>query len=367
MKKRKKAAHFLSIPELACSPQNEALISAYLDLGCEVDLFTPGGSCDVSAYGDQVACRPVEYGLRWLLRHVILPFWRRYTLFSGTSEDPLAVVGVLSTIHRRPAIALVDEIKSGSYRGNARESWKQLCRLGMRRAELNIVNDEFRIELLKKYSGLPDSKKIIVYPSAYRCPPPPVDRKLQREIWGVPEDALVVGASGGFNLTAGADWLIDALRIPGRYGVIQPLGTDPLALFLLRRLEMSSRIYVEEKRLDWRTAWAQAAAMDIGVVIYNNSAPQFQHMGTSSNRLCMFLAMGVPVIASRQDSFHFLEKFDCGILVDDSRGFSAAVDRIRERLSEMRANAFQCWKDYIRAPERYIDLREAVAEIATKQ
>ena len=93
MKKRKKAAHFLSLPELACSPQNEALISAYLDLGCEVDLFTPGGSCDVRAYGDRVACRPVEYGLRWLLRHAILPFWRRYTLFSGTSEDPLAVVG----------------------------------------------------------------------------------------------------------------------------------------------------------------------------------------------------------------------------------------------------------------------------------
>ena len=132
----------------------------------------------------------------------------------------------------------------------------------MRRAELNIVNDTFRIELLKKYARFPESKKIIVYPSAYRCPPPPVNRKLQREMWGIPEDALVVGASGGFNLTAGADWLIDALKIPGRYGVIQPVGTDPLAFFLLKRLEMSSRVYVEEKRLDWRTAWAQAAAMD---------------------------------------------------------------------------------------------------------
>ena len=107
--------------------------------------------------------------------------------------------------------------------------------------------------------------------------------------------------------------------------------------------------------------------MDIGVVIYNNPAPQFQHMGTSSNRLCMFLAMGVPVIASRQDSFRFLEKFDCGILVDDSRGFSAAVDMIRDRLAEMRANALRCWKEYIRAPERYIHLREAIAEIATRQ
>jgi hypothetical protein len=74
----------------------------------------------------------------------------------------------------------------------------------------------------------------------------------------------------------------------------------------------------------------------------------------------MFLAMGVPVIASRQDSFQFLEQFGCGILVDDSRGFSTAVDSIRERLPEMRANAFRCWKDCIRTPERYIELRQAV-------
>jgi hypothetical protein len=366
MNKAKKAAHFLLIPELACSPQNEALISAYLDLGYEVDLFTPGGSCDSSTYGSQVTCKPVEYGSRWLLSNALLPFWRRYSLFSGTSENPLAMVGVLSAIHRRPAIALVDEIKSGSYRGNARESWKRLCRLGIRRAELNIVNDACRIDLLKGYARLPKGKNIVVYPSAYRCPPPPVDRKLQRKAWGLPEDALVVGASGNFNLALGADWLIDALKAPGRYGVIQPLGIDPLALFLLKQLEMTSRVYVEEKRLDWRTAWAQAAAMDIGTVVYKNPAPQFQHMGTSSNRLCMFLAMGVPVIASRQDSFRFLEKFDCGILVDDSRSFSAAVDAIRDRRTEMRTNALRCWSEYIAASEQYVRLREAITELAAR-
>ena len=277
MRKRKKAAHFLLLPELSCSPQNEALVSAYLDLGYEVDLFTPGGSCDCSAYDSGVTCKPVEYGRRWLLRNVFLPFWRGYSFFSGTSEDPLAVVGTLSAVHRRPAIALVDEIRSGSYRGLARESWKGLCRLAMRRADLNIVNDASRAELLKDYAHLPSSKKIIVYPSAFYCPPSPINRKLQREAWGLPADALVLGASGIFNLATGADWLIDALKVPGRYGVIQPVGTDPLALFLLRRLEMSSRLYVEAKRLDWRTTWAQAGAMDIGAVVYTNPAPQFQH------------------------------------------------------------------------------------------
>ena len=367
MIKKKSVAHFLLVAELADSPQNEALISAYLELGYNVDVFAPGNDCDISAYGPGVTRRPVEYGRKWLLRNAALPFWRRYSLFSGTSEDPLAVIGILSSIHRRPAIALVDEIKSGAYRGNARESWKRLCRHGMRAAELNIVNETSRIELLKAYAGFRENKKIIVYPSAYRRPPPPVDRRSQRQIWGVPEDALVVGASGNFNLELGADWVIDSLKVPGRFGVIQAVEIDSFVFFLLRRLEMSSPMFVQEERLDWRTAWAQSSAIDVGAVIYKNPAPQFQNMGTSSNRLCMFLAMGVPVIASRQDSFRFLEEFGCGILVDDAEGFSLAVDKIGDRLAEMRSNALCCYKDYVTAPERYAALREEIAGLIARQ
>jgi hypothetical protein len=365
IRKEKKVAHFVRIPELVGSPQNDALIGAYLDLGYGVDLFIPGAPCDVTSYGDRVTYKPVEYGRRWLLRNALLPLWHRYSLFSGTSEDPLAVVGLLSMLHWRPAIALVDEIASGSYRGDAPESWKRLCRLGIRRAELNIVNDTSRIGLLREYARLAEDKRIIVYPSAFREPPPPVDRKLQREDWGIPEDGLVLGASGNFNDGLGADWMIDALKLPGRYGVIQGRkpNSNSFELFLLKRLEVSSRIYIQEWLDDWRKIWSQAAAMDIGIVIYKNPAPQFQRMGTSSNRLCMFLGMGVPVIASRQDSFQFLEKYNCGILVDNGRDFSAAVDTIRDRLVEMRMNALRCWNGYVKSSERYVQLGEAVAGV----
>ena len=70
----------------------------------------------------------------------------------------------------------------------------------------------------------------------------------------------------------------------------------------------------------------------------------------------MFLAMGVPVIASRQDSFSFLEQYDCGALVDDSAGFAAAIEQIRSRLPEMQANSRRCWHECVAAPQRYQDL-----------
>jgi glycosyltransferase involved in cell wall biosynthesis len=77
----------------------------------------------------------------------------------------------------------------------------------------------------------------------------------------------------------------------------------------------------------------------------------------------MFLAMGVPVIASRQPSFQFIEDYECGVLVDDEAGFIAAIDQMRHRLDEMKANALRCAREYIDAPGKYLVLRDAIAEL----
>lgn len=357
----RRAAHFLLTPELADSPPNDTLIRAYRELGLEIDLYAPGDGRFRHSHGDGVRTFSVEYGYRWLARHALRPAWRRYAVFSGTAEDPIAVVRTLAASHRRPAVALVDEIKAGSYRGDARESWKRLCRSGIRRADVVIVNDASRIDLLRDYAGLAATREILVYPGSYLEPPAAVDRRSQRQVWNLPTESLVVASSGGFNFSMGADWLVDAVQaLPELHAVIQPLGVDPLVKYLLPRLRSAERLYVEPSRLGWRQAWAQAAACDIGMAIYLSAAPQFQHMGTSSNRLCMFLAMGVPVIASRQESFRFLEEYDCGLLVETSREFAAAVGTIASRLETMKANARRCWAEHVCTAKRYRALVGAI-------
>jgi glycosyltransferase involved in cell wall biosynthesis len=351
-----RVAHFLLLPELASSPPNEALISAYLELGYSVDLYAPGGAL-THDYGAAVSVFDTEFGIRWLIKNALRAKWRKYSAFSGTSEDPLAIVGLLSALHQRPVVALADEIKSDAYSGDRSQRWKELCRFGMRRAGLTIVNDAKRIDLQRSYAGLTRKHLVTVYPGGYRDPPTPVDHHQQRLKWGMRDASIVIGSSGGFNLSAGADWLIEALEtIPDLCAVLQPLAVGPLSRFLLRHLAMRDRIYIEPERLDWRDAWSQAAAIDIGMAVYKNTASQFQLMGTSSNRLCMFLAMGVPVIASRQDSFKFLEEYQCGVLVDDSAGFVAAIREIRARLPEMKANARSCWHEYVATEHRYNEL-----------
>lgn len=359
---KKNAAHFLLIPELAFSPPNEAIVHALLSSGYRIDLFSPEPLPDISAYGPEVTCQPVRYGLRWLLRHGLSPRWRQYGLFSGTAEEPFATVGSLAFLHRRPSFLLVDEIKSGSYYGDDPEYLKRLHRWAMRRARFCIVNDESRVRLLQDYAGIRDANRILVYPGCFRDPPAPADRDALRRQWGIPDQALVLGVSGGFNETAGAGWLLeDFSRHVDRHLVVQAINLPVFTRLLLAHLQGADRLYLEPNRIGWREAWATAAAMDIGLAIYLNPAPQFQHMGISSNRLCMFLAMGVPVIASRQPSFRFIEDYDCGVLVSDASEFSAAIERIAARLPIMRDNALRCAQDYIRAPERAAVLRQRIA------
>jgi glycosyltransferase involved in cell wall biosynthesis len=354
---RKRAAHFLWVGELIDSPPNEALISALLELGFEVDVYAPTVPVN-SQYGSRVRtfALPGAYGARALLRSVASWSWNRYDAFSATAEDPLVYAHVLAKLWRKPFIAIVDEIKTGSYWGDRSTRWKKACARAIRVADICVVNDESRIKLIEEYADR--STSTMVYPGGFRQPPPPRTRGEERARWGAQDDQMVIGLSGGVNLTSGLDWALEAIASsPTTFGLVQAVNLDPLVEYLLRNHLAWDRLFFEPARLGWRDAWASAAACDIGVAIYRNTAPQFQNMGISSNRLCMFLCMGVPVIASRQPSFRFLEEYECGVLVDSADEFAAAVKRISSRLPTMRENAFRCAREYISTPTRYDSLK----------
>ena len=163
------------------------------------------------------------------------------------------------------------------------------------------------------------------------------------------------------NLSTGMDMALDALESFDRcFLVAHGLGIDDFNRFLIQRSRHADRIYLQQHRLSWFEAWASAAAADIGVAYYRNPAPQFRQMGISSNRLCMFLAMGVPVIVDKQPSFDFLHEFECGVQVETQEEFNQAIATLRSDPERFSDNALRCTRDYIRAPERYKALEAAL-------
>lgn len=347
-------AHFLLHSVLSDSPPNHALKLAYKDLGYSVDEYSQDADSSTNHTG-------VSFGFRWLVKNIWRSHWRRYSAFSCTSEDPVPLAGILAFVWRKPLIFLADEIKSGTYRGDRPERWKQLCRWAMRRATITIVNDDSRIKLQQEYAQLSSSHTVVVYPGCFIDPPKSGDANELRKGWGVKKNEKVVCFSGACNLTTGIDLALDALNANDNIRVVtQPLSITDMDRFFLDRLNYSDRLYVQKERLTWRDAWASAGAADIGVAFYRNQAPQFQNMGVSSNRLCMFLAMGVPVIVNKQPSFDFLHEFECGIQVETQEEFDKAIKTILDNLDVYKKNALRCTKEYINTKGRYETLHAQI-------
>jgi len=352
----KKAAHFLLLSSLQKSPPNDALTRAYNVIGTQVDFYAPDAEATKNMEVDD-SLRTVQYGLRWFLKNFLNKQWKDYDYFSCTSEDPIVIAGILSLVYRKPLIFLSDEIKSGKYRGDRPEFWKKICRWAMRRAAITIVNDESRISLQRSYASLNADQVMTVYPGCFLQPPEACMRSNHSE-------KLVLAYSGGFNMSGGVQWALQALNDhPQLNMLIQPLGIDEMTRLLLQQHCHHDRMQLSDQRLNWQEAWKSMGEVDIGVAIYHNDAPQFQNMGISSNRLCMFIAMGVPVIVSKQPSFQFIEDYQCGYMVDSQEEFSQAIKDIGENLKQMKLNALRCSEEYIDTSGRYQKLVELMKNL----
>jgi len=356
----KKVAHFLLQPSLWNSPPNDALVKAYHSCGYDVDMYsTPGGE----KHGTTNLLH-VEYGLRWILKNVFSFRWRDYDAFSCTTEDPVAVAGVLAFIWRKPLIVLSDEIRAGSYWGERSPRFKKLCLWALTKAKLTIVNDNARVALQREYANLSNDAQIIVYPGCFVEPPKPISSADFRANNNIANDKVVLSFSGYLSLENGIDWTLEGLELlPDAILTIQPLAMRKLGSYLLPHHKLNAQIRIATERLSWQESWSSMGGVDIGISLYKNQAPQFQNMGISSNRLCMFLAMGVPVIVDRQPSFQFIEDYDCGVMIDGPEAFADAVKHIQSRLPEMRKNALKCTKEYINAAGRLEDLKSNVSQV----
>jgi hypothetical protein len=159
--------------------------------------------------------------------------------------------------------------------------------------------------------------------------------------------------------------MLDALdAIPDLHVLVQPGRLDPLVSLLLDRTRHSDRVHTERR---WIPSFAEIhsslSALDIGMAVYLHDGPQFRNMGTSSTKLNMFLTMGVPVVASRQPSFHFLENYGCGVLAASSAEFVEGIRRIREKRGEMSKAALRAGREYVDSPRKYLMLKSEVARV----
>lgn len=348
----KRAAFFCLWRDTFGRPMDDGVIGALLDSGFEVDVFAPRGDGPQQDFPPAVRRLAIDYRMATLERLVLKSFASRYDLFLGTPDVPVAFAGALAARARRPCVTVCDEIFVGGYTGAARTRyWLALTRWAMRRARFTVITDRVRIPLQRAFAGLSADHPFLEYPSCYAGPYGGSPRSAMRETLGIGADEFVLSFTGALTVLNGADWAIrylDLAPAPARL-LVQPGASDAVMDSLLAR---DPKVIHRPARLRWLAAAEITNAADVSLALYLSPAPQAQAMGVSSQKLCMSLWLGIPVVATRQPSFAFVEEYECGELIDGEAGLVPAIERIRGDRERYGAGASRAVSEYIRAPEK---------------
>jgi glycosyltransferase involved in cell wall biosynthesis len=335
-------------------------IRALLACGYDVDIFSPEGALPQTIYPANVRRLEVEYRRSWLQSNFGLS--RRYDLFLGTSDIPMAFAGVLAAAGRRPSVVASDEIFLGDYSGEAFLYWKSLTRWAMRRANFTIITDVLRAPLQREYIGLEREHRFVDYPCCYAYPYPGRSREEARRALGVQGDVFLVSFTGTLTEQNGAHWMIRLLDQldPSIQFLVQSGGMpDPVTDAFMRRLHREGRVLYAPERVSWAEAAEISIAADASLAFYLANKPDFQNLGASSTKLCTSLWIGVPVIATWQPSFAFIDDLRCGITVRSEGELPAAVARMRAGRDTLAANTGRAIAERIRPAEHLRALEEA--------
>lgn len=113
------------------------------------------------------------------------------------------------------------------------------------------------------------------------------------------------------------------------------------------------RLLINTKYLDNNDVVNFIADFEIGFCFYNFEDPMvknnyFNYYSAPSGKMFKYLAAGVPVVAINILGFHFVNKYDCGILVDDmnAQTIREAIMKIRANYNYYVANAISAAKDF---------------------
>lgn len=363
----KRAAYLQQASGLFGRPFDDGVIRALLDAGYRIDHYSPNGDLSQEIYGNKVCRHSIDYRARWLRDNLTVARRRGYELIAANTELPLAFGSIWAAITRCRLVCVCDEIYAGGYRGAAAPHWKRIARWGMRRADMTVITDPVRIPLQRNYAGISNDHRFVDYPSAYSQPLwDRFDRSLVRAELGIQEDEWVISHAGNFSHVTGGTWaiLLEEM-LDSQWKILVQTGGQPDRIVdsLLRRVAHGRRLIYLPERLDWLESMRWTSAADIGLVVYLSNKPQFQRMGVSSTKLCTFLSLGIPVIATRQPSFEFLERLGGGILVESLDEVPGAVAQIATNYPRYKVGARRCMYDHVRPSERLRELTEALRRL----
>jgi hypothetical protein len=330
------------VDALACFREPIALLA---DQGWQVDLYTTLSPQHPTPFfgRDRVRLLPFEMtraGTVGLIRRLALrrPRYRWIVTVPQWGLHYAALAGRLAGI---PLGCISDELKCDAEAATAGlRLWKARERRAHQRCRWTIALSSERADFIREENRLGADHRIFVVPNATRGPARRVPSHYYHDTLSLTASARILLHSGSLwwpaanELIASTDaWPSDWVVVfQGRLVAPRAAGHEAPHLRFTEQVLPASL-------LDYATSSAA-----IGLALYDTSCTNNRLMGTASGKLALYMKNTLPVIATDQSGFGWLEREHCGVCVSSVRDIPAAADRI--------------WRDYeayVRNVRRYYD------------
>lgn len=314
------------VDALACFREPIKLLA---EEGWHIDLYTMFSPLHPAPFfgRDNVHLIPVEItpaGAIALVRRLTL---RRpaYRWIVTVPQWGLHYAGLAARLAGIPMGCISDELRSDAEaKTPEQQRWKARERRAHQRCRWTIALSPERADFIREENRLGAAHPIFIVPNAARGPSARATSRYYQDVLGLPASARILLHAGSLWWTAvdeliesTHDWTSDWVVVfQGRFAAPRNLWHD------------AARVRLSEQVLPSSLLDYAASSATIGLALYDASRDNNRLMGTASGKLALYMKNTLPVIATDQSGFGWLERERCGACVSSVREIPAAADRI---------------------------------------
>jgi hypothetical protein len=235
-------------------------------------------------------------------------------------------------------IYLADEIKLGLEGRNILTNiyyrlLKMLEIRANRSAKFSITQDSDRAVLLAKQNHIPINS-IMLLPNTRRGKAKRTPSNYLADMFGLQKNKLVILNAGMISIFNKSFELTSAsLRWPMEYVLVFHNRYDQKGeqeYLRIKAVADPKRVLFTNKPVSFEELDMLISSAYIGIALYADSSENLTNMGLSSGKISSYMKNGIPVIAQRFDSLHWIEDSKAGILVSHANEILNAIQLIKE-------------------------------------
>jgi hypothetical protein len=321
-------------------------IKRLADEGWQVELFTTLSPMHPApAFNrENVRLVPIEMTRLGAVRLVaeLVRTRPKYDWLFAVPQWSLHYTSLAASLANIPMVCISDELKAEEEAtSDVLKRWKHRERRAHQKCTFTIALSDPRAAFIRDEDCLGPDHPIVTVPNAA---PGPAGRLVSHYY----QDVLGIACDKRILLHAGSWWW------KRQFGDLEDVACgwgESNVLVFQGRIQNHFPASAPHPNLRFNSTVLPSDLLDyavssahIGLALYDTRIANNRLMGTASGKITLYMKNMLPVIATANPSFDWIEREGCGVLVKDLRDIGAAVDHIRNH-----------YDDYVRNVKRFYD------------